>query len=521
MHESYATGHGRGRVYAPERDVKKSTVTVAPLGYGARRSEMTRMIGSTGQEATPTSSRHGRRAVAIAVGLVLGLVPAHAAQARLGDLDPSFDGDGIAAPAVGATDAAGARFEAVTTRGDGRPVAAGWARNQQGIDEALVVQLTNSGELDPAWGAPPRASRGSRAAGSSRTCARSRSTARAGCSPPATAAPRRLPPPGAPFALRLTPGGANDDTFASSLGAQPGEAHAVIPLPDGKLLVGGWRRTGCGARAGRLLRRPPLEHRGARHDVRHPRQRRGGLRRQRARRSDGRRARRQHRARRLGRGTERRAAAARTGARRLRRRGRAGLELRRRRPADARRRGPERRAARRPESTAQGASPPPASPGAARWSFAVSPAARRTPASAPAAPPMARCRTSRRSTLSRSTAPARWSPARRASAAARRSCCWAGSTRPAHPRPGSAERLPAGAASRRRPAATRGRSAPRRDRAAASTPPGCSARHRSRSSRATPRTRRRPPRSTRPRRCSWASRRRSTRAARPIPRASS
>ena len=176
-------------MYAPGRDVKKSTVNVALLGYGPRRSEMTRMIGSTGQEATPTSSRHGRRAVALAVGVMLALVPAHAAQARLGDLDPSFDGDGIAAPDVGATDAAGARFEALTTRGDGRPVAAGWARNQQGIDEPVVVQLTNSGAPDPAWGAAPGGTR-LPSIGPARTCAGSRSTARAGCSPPASAAHR-------------------------------------------------------------------------------------------------------------------------------------------------------------------------------------------------------------------------------------------------------------------------------------------------------------------------------------------
>ena len=205
-------------MYAPGRDVKKSTVNVALLGYGPRRSEMTRMIGSTGQEATPTSSRHGRRAVALAVGVMLALVPAHAAQARLGDLDPSFDGDGIAAPDVGATDAAGARFEALTTRGDGRPVAAGWARNQQGIDELVVVQLTNSGALGPRLGHCPGRHATPEPSGSSRTCARSRSTARAGVLAAGDRRASTVPPPGAPFALRLTPSGDATTTVRERLG---------------------------------------------------------------------------------------------------------------------------------------------------------------------------------------------------------------------------------------------------------------------------------------------------------------
>ncbi len=201
------------------------------------------MTRTTGQEATPTSSRHGRRAVALACGLVLALVPAHAAQARLGDLDPSFGGDGIATPDVGATGATGARFEALTTRGDGRPVAAGWARNPQGLDEAVVVQLTGSGELDPAWGTSPGLTR----IPSGGFFTHLRAVAIDDTGRVLAAGDRRastLPEPGAPYALRLTPGGASDPTFTSALGVQPGEAHAVIPLPGGGLLVGGWRRLG-------------------------------------------------------------------------------------------------------------------------------------------------------------------------------------------------------------------------------------------------------------------------------------
>jgi hypothetical protein len=71
---------------------------------------MTRMTGSTRHEAT------ARRLVALACGLVLAVVPS--AEARLGDLDPSFDGDGIATPNV-----AGTTLEDVTARPTGEPVA--------------------------------------------------------------------------------------------------------------------------------------------------------------------------------------------------------------------------------------------------------------------------------------------------------------------------------------------------------------------------------------------------------------
>ena len=70
----------------------------------------------------PRSPKQGRRALAAACVLVLALVPA--AQARLGDLDAGFDGDGIAQPAVGA---GAARFEGVMA-GPGRALAVGSAR---------------------------------------------------------------------------------------------------------------------------------------------------------------------------------------------------------------------------------------------------------------------------------------------------------------------------------------------------------------------------------------------------------
>ncbi len=79
---------------------------------------MTRTRGTTGHEAT---ERHGRRLLALACGVALAVVPAGAAQARLGDLDPSFDGDGIANPNVSGV------LEAIAARPTGEPVAVGTA----------------------------------------------------------------------------------------------------------------------------------------------------------------------------------------------------------------------------------------------------------------------------------------------------------------------------------------------------------------------------------------------------------
>ena len=91
----------------------------------------------------PRSPKQGRRALAAACVLVLALVPA--AQARLGDLDAGFDGDGIAQPAVGA---GAARFEGVVVRPDGRVLAAGSADGRR----AVLAQLTPAGALDPSFG---------------------------------------------------------------------------------------------------------------------------------------------------------------------------------------------------------------------------------------------------------------------------------------------------------------------------------------------------------------------------------
>ena len=91
--------------------------------------------------------KQGRRALAIACVLALALVPA--AQARLGDLDPSFGGGGIAQPNVGT---GAARFEGVAIRPDGRVLAAGYALNGAAAPEAVLAQLTPAGALDASFG---------------------------------------------------------------------------------------------------------------------------------------------------------------------------------------------------------------------------------------------------------------------------------------------------------------------------------------------------------------------------------
>jgi hypothetical protein len=97
------------------------------------------MTRASSREAirTPVARRRrGALAAVCVLGLALG--SGSVAQARLGDLDPSFDGDGVALPDVGP---GAAQFEAVATRPDGRPVAAGSADSGEG----LVVQLTGAG----------------------------------------------------------------------------------------------------------------------------------------------------------------------------------------------------------------------------------------------------------------------------------------------------------------------------------------------------------------------------------------
>jgi uncharacterized delta-60 repeat protein len=183
---------------------------------------MTRMNATTWQGATL------RRLIACAIAAAL--VPATAAQARLGDLDPAFDGDGIATPAVGA-----ARFDALATRPDGRPLAAGWA-NPAGLDEPLIVQLTNGGAPDGSFGVS--------GPGITRLPADFPRRARA----VALDADRRVLVAGDreqtfPMVLRLTEAGALDTSFGDPFANVIGEAYAVAPHLGG-VVVAGWRQPG-------------------------------------------------------------------------------------------------------------------------------------------------------------------------------------------------------------------------------------------------------------------------------------
>ena len=170
--------------------------------------------------------------VAVACGLALALVPS--AQARIADLDPGFDGDGVALPAVGA---GAARFEAVTTRPDGRPLAVGWAQVGGGLPEAIVAQLLATGAPDPGFGTAGV----TRIPGGGTTASRLHGVAldgqgrvlAAGDQAAATTAPIL------PVLRRFTAAGAPDGVFA--IGALDGEARAVHPLPNGNTLVAGWR----------------------------------------------------------------------------------------------------------------------------------------------------------------------------------------------------------------------------------------------------------------------------------------
>jgi uncharacterized delta-60 repeat protein len=182
---------------------------------------MTRMNATTWQGATL------RRLIACAIAAAL--VPASAAQARLGDLDPAFDGDGIATPDVGA-----ARFDALATRPDGRPLAAGWA-SPTGLDEPLVVQLTNSGAPDGSFGVS--------GAGITRLPEdfprRARAVALDAAGRVLLAGDRGTGQP-VPLVLRLTEAGALDTSFGDPFGNTIGEAHAIAPHAGG-ILVAGWR----------------------------------------------------------------------------------------------------------------------------------------------------------------------------------------------------------------------------------------------------------------------------------------
>jgi uncharacterized delta-60 repeat protein len=219
------------------RRVKKSTVTVLRLGYGPLRSEMTRMTGTTGQEATPTRSRHGRRAVALACGLVLALVPAHAAQARLGDLDPAFDGDGFAVPDVGAPTAA---LRAALLRPDGSIVAAGRAVNgSTAQNELLVLQLTPEGKLDTTFngtGAIRYLPFGEDGEVAALALAPGGDILAAGAASAGSIAttPR-------PHLVRISPSGVRTEIPLSLPTAlNPAALTGVAALPDGRIVLGGW-----------------------------------------------------------------------------------------------------------------------------------------------------------------------------------------------------------------------------------------------------------------------------------------
>jgi uncharacterized delta-60 repeat protein len=211
--------------------VKKSTERPAPLRYLAPSSDMTRMTGSTEQDA---SGRHGRRLIALACGLTLALVPT--AHARLGDLDPAFDGDGVVTPNVGTTTSA--RFEGITTRGDGRPVVAGWAN--AGDEDAVVMQLTTGGGPDSGFGET--------GPGLTRITDQN---ARMRLNDLALDDQGRVlavgfrqavggTAPVLPIALRLDVQGVREDNLPEVIGGiAAGEAHAVEPLADGKVLVAG------------------------------------------------------------------------------------------------------------------------------------------------------------------------------------------------------------------------------------------------------------------------------------------
>src|SRR5215207_502137 len=181
---------------------------------------MTQMSATITREA-----KRRRRRRFLALAFAAALLPVPAADARLGDLDPSFGSGGIATPNVAAT------LEAVTN-GPGGPVAAG-----TGANEAVVVQLTNAGTPDATFGASgvarfPNGAEVLRlhaialdsqgrvlAAGDGRS-----STLPAGQTTPIV---QRLAASGGPGSTFPVPG-------------PVGESHAVVPLGDA-MLVAGWR----------------------------------------------------------------------------------------------------------------------------------------------------------------------------------------------------------------------------------------------------------------------------------------
>jgi uncharacterized delta-60 repeat protein len=185
------------------------------------------------------TTSHGRRVLAAACGLALVLASAQAADARLGDPDPSFGGDGIATPNVGTLGSVGSQLEGVAIRPDGRVVAAGWANNVSGFDEPLVVQLDGGGAADATFGVT--------APGVTRIASTAPETRLFGVAVDGAgrvlAAGRRAPSstaPSLPVALRFTANGTPDTSFLGTVGAIAGESRAIVAVPSGAL-VAGWR----------------------------------------------------------------------------------------------------------------------------------------------------------------------------------------------------------------------------------------------------------------------------------------
>jgi uncharacterized delta-60 repeat protein len=175
---------------------------------------------------TTATTRHGattRRLTAFACALAAALVPAGAAHARLGDLDASFGGDGIA------TVGNGGQFEAVAPRSGGGAAAAGWFTNGQGLNQAFAAQLQSDGQPDPAFGSSGAiALPAARAYGVAVDASQRVLVAGHRAIPGATSLPT---------VFRVGPTGTVEGPFDIP---GLGEAQAVIALPDG-MLVGGWR----------------------------------------------------------------------------------------------------------------------------------------------------------------------------------------------------------------------------------------------------------------------------------------
>ena len=285
MHESYASGHGARECTRP-RDVKKSTVAPPPLGYGARRPEMTRMTATTGVSSADAAAPPRARA-----RLRRGL------DARPGPRRPGPAGrprPGLRRRRHRDAGRRRDRRRGRALRGVSRraatvvPVAAGWARDRR----PRSTSRSSCSLTEPGHRTRHRAS-----------------THRAHAAPE-----RRSHAPASVAALAIAPGGARRRRPARvDDGADPGRAlrpaahirrrarHDVRLVmrtfaagaaldrrraaPDGRRARRRLAAYGRGADSGRLLRRPSRRAPAALDtDVRHRRRHRlGRLRRQRAR----------------------------------------------------------------------------------------------------------------------------------------------------------------------------------------------------------------------------------------------